>query len=115
LGSWVEEAIDATITAITRFLSWSFRHAKTCVGLVFLLFAGSIYLIPAGFSELNLPRRDRSEFIMELELDQNATCRIQPGCKQVEDILKSYRDVEKVYTNVGLTSSGRIISMHNIV
>ncbi len=48
---------------------------------------------------------------MELELDQNATLQESNRvAKQVEDILKSYKDVETVYTNVGLTSSGRIIS-----
>ena len=112
LGSWVEEAIDATINAITTFLSWSFRHAKLVLACVFLLFAGSIYLIPAGFIGIEFTKGgDRSEFIMELELDQNATLQESNRvARQVEAILKSYRDVETVYTNVGLTSSGRIIS-----
>ena len=112
LGSWIEETIDSTITEITRVLSWSFRHAKLILACAFLLFAGSILFIPAGFIGIEFTKGgDRSEFIMELELDQNATLEESNRvAMQVEDILKSYRDVETVYTNVGLTSSGRIIS-----
>ena len=68
--------------------------------------------IPAGFIGIEFTKGgDRSEFIMELELDQNATLQESNRvARQVEDILKGYKDVETVYTNVGLTSSGRIIS-----
>lgn len=48
---------------------------------------------------------------MELELDQNATFEeSERVARQVEGILKSYKDVETVYTNIGITSSGRIVS-----
>jgi hydrophobic/amphiphilic exporter-1 (mainly G- bacteria), HAE1 family len=112
LSSWIEELIDKTITEITRLLSWSFRNAKFVLFCAFLLFAGSILLIPAGFIGVEFTKGgDRSEFIMELELDQNATLlESNRVAKQVEDILRSYKDVETVYSNVGLTSSGRIIS-----
>jgi multidrug efflux pump subunit AcrB len=77
-----------------------------------LLFAGSILFIPLGFIGIEFTKGgDRSEFILELELDQNATLQESNRvARQVEDILKSHKDVEMVYTNVGLTSSGRIIS-----
>jgi hydrophobic/amphiphilic exporter-1 (mainly G- bacteria), HAE1 family len=112
LSSGIEELIDKTITEITRVLSWSFRNAKYVLFSAFLLFAGSILLIPTGFIGIEFTKGgDRSEFIMELELDQNATLQESNRvAKQVEDILRSYKDVETVYSNIGLTSSGRIIS-----
>jgi len=112
LSIWIEELVDQTITEITRGLSWAFRHARLVVLCAFLLFAGSILLIPTGFIGIEFTKGgDRSEFIMELELDQNATLQESNRVtRQVEDILKAYKDVETVYTNVGLTSSGRIVS-----
>ncbi len=112
VSSWIEEQIDTTITEITKGLSWSFRHAKMILLCVLILFAGSILLIPTGFIGVEFTKLgDRSEFIMELELDPNSTLQESDKVsKRVEAILRSYKDVETVYTNVGLTSSGRIIS-----
>jgi hydrophobic/amphiphilic exporter-1 (mainly G- bacteria), HAE1 family len=112
LSCRIEEFIDDTIAKITTALSWSFRHARIVLVIAFLLFAGSILLIPTGFIGMEFTKGgDRSEFIMELELDQNATLQESNRvARQVEQILKGYKDVETVFTNVGLTSSGRIVS-----
>jgi hydrophobe/amphiphile efflux-1 (HAE1) family protein len=112
ISIWIEELVDITIGRITKGLNWSFRHAVLVLFLAIVLFAGSILLIPAGFIGIEFTKGgDRSEFIMELELDQNATLQESNRvAAQVENILKKYKDVETVYTNVGLTSSGRIIS-----
>jgi len=112
LGTWIEEFTDQTITFITRGLTWAFLHPRLVIFCTILLFTGSILLIPTGFIGVEFTKGgDRSEFIMELELDQNATLQESNRVtSQVENILKAYKDVETVYTNVGLTSSGRIIS-----
>ena len=112
VSSWIEEHIDRTINEITRGLSWSFHHEKMILFCVVVLFAGSILLIPTGFIGVEFTKLgDRSEFIMELELNPNSTLQETDNVsKHVEAILRSYKDVETVYTNVGLTSSGRIIS-----
>ncbi len=112
LSSRIEELIDQTIIKITTGLSWSFRHPGLVIFSALLLFAGSILLIPAGFIGIEFTKGgDRSEFIMELELDQNSTLQESNRvARQVEDILKSYKDVQTVYTNIGVTSSGRIVS-----
>jgi hydrophobic/amphiphilic exporter-1 (mainly G- bacteria), HAE1 family len=109
---WVEELINNIINEIIKGLSWSFMHAKLVLLSAFLIFVGSILFIPAGFIGIEFTKGgDRSEFIMELELDQNASLQESNQiAKQVEDILKSYKDVETIFTNVGLTSSGQIIS-----
>ena len=111
-NSWIEEKTDKIIASIINGLSWSFGHARLVLFCAFLLFAGSILFIPAGFIGIEFTKGgDRSEFIMELELNQNATLQESNRVtRQVESILKGYKDVETVYTNVGLTSSGRIIS-----
>ncbi len=112
VSSWVEGMVDRTVAEITRGLLWTFRHARIVLTGSFLLFAGSILFIPAGFIGIEFTKGgDRSEFIIELELDQNATLEESNRVAvQVEEILKGYKDVETVYSNVGLTSSGRIIS-----
>jgi hydrophobic/amphiphilic exporter-1 (mainly G- bacteria), HAE1 family len=112
VSSWIEEQIENTISSITHGLSWSFGNTKLILFFIFLLFAGSIMLIPTGFIGIEFTKvGDRSEFIMELELDHNSSLQESNRVtRQVEDILRTYKDVETVYTNVGLTSSGRIIS-----
>jgi hydrophobic/amphiphilic exporter-1 (mainly G- bacteria), HAE1 family len=112
LSLGIEKLTDQTINRISRSLTWSFRHARLVLFCALLLFAVSILLIPSGFIGVEFTKGgDRSEFIMELELDQNSTLQESNRvARQVEDILKSYKDVETVYTNVGLTSSGRIVS-----
>jgi HAE1 family hydrophobic/amphiphilic exporter-1 len=112
LSVWIEETVNKTINEVIRILSWSFKHAKLVLFCTILLFAGSILFIPAGYIGIEFTKGgDRSEFIMELELDQNSTLQESNRItKQVENVLKGYKDVETVYTNVGLTSSGRIIS-----
>jgi hydrophobe/amphiphile efflux-1 (HAE1) family protein len=111
-NSWIEEKTDRVISAIINGLNWSYGHARVVLLAAFLLFAGSILFIPAGFIGIEFTKGgDRSEFIMELELNQNASLKESDRVtRQVESILKGYNDVETVYTNVGLTSSGRIIS-----
>jgi HAE1 family hydrophobic/amphiphilic exporter-1 len=111
-NSWIEDLTDKIISAIMRGLSWSYSHARLVLICAFLLFLGSILFIPAGFIGIEFTKGgDRSEFIMELELNQNATLQESNRVtRQVESILKGYKDVQTVYTSVGVTSSGRIIS-----
>jgi hydrophobe/amphiphile efflux-1 (HAE1) family protein len=111
-NSWIEEFIEKTISELTNVLSWAFSHFKMVLFCAFLLFSGSILFIPAGFIGIEFTKGgDRSEFIMELELDQNVSLQESDRvARQVEGILKTYNDIETVYTNVGLTSSGSITS-----
>ena len=103
-NSWIEGLTDKIISAIIRGLSWSYNHARLVLICAFLLFVGSIMFIPAGFIGIEFTKGgDRSEFIMELELNQNATLQESNRVtQQVESILKGYKDVETVYTNVGI-------------
>jgi hydrophobe/amphiphile efflux-1 (HAE1) family protein len=108
----IEETVDKTITEVTGLLARALRHPKLLLAITFLLFTGSILFIPAGFIGVEFTKGgDRSEFIMELELNKNATLQESNRIsKEVESFLRSYKDVETVYTSVGITSSGRIIS-----
>jgi len=112
INQWIEETIDRIIAMISNGLQWTYQHSGKVIFITIVLFAGSIALIPAGFIGIEFTKGgDRSEFIMELELDQNATFEeSERVARQVEGILKSYKDVETVYTNIGITSSGRIVS-----
>jgi len=112
IKEWIETTIDTIIHVITNGLDWTFKHSRIVLLSTIAIFGASIALIPAGFIGIEFTKGgDRSEFIMELELDQNATLKESDSiASRVESILKSYKDVETVYTNIGITSSGRIVS-----
>lgn len=108
----IEDAIDKTVNSVIKILLWSFRHPVWVLSSAFLLFLGSIMFIPAGYIGIEFTKAgDRSEFIMELELNQNATLQESDKItKQVESIVRTYKDVLTVYSNIGVTSNGRINS-----
>lgn len=106
----VERIIKYIVDELIIILKWSFRRPWT-VGIISLLLLGSsIALIPLGFIGIEFTKAgDRSEFILELALRNDATLRESDQLAyRVEQILMGYDEVETVFTNVGTTSSGRI-------
>jgi HAE1 family hydrophobic/amphiphilic exporter-1 len=67
-------------------------------------------LIPFGLIGVEFAKGgDRSEFIIELEIDNSSSLQVTDRlCKLVETELRKFPEVENVYSNVGITSSGRI-------
>ena len=105
-----ESFINAIIEFIIGLLKWAFGHKAVTLSLAFILFCASLGLIFSGFIGVEFVKSgDRSEIMVELELPKNATIReTNRLTRQVENYLLSIPDIITVFTNVGITSSGKI-------
>jgi len=83
-------------------------HHKTVVLLTALvLLIGSIALIPAGFIGFAFsPEVDRGEFMVTLDMNPQVTVyQNNQVTMQVEKIISAKPEVERIYTNVGLSDN----------
>ena len=105
-----ESMITAVIEFIIGLLKWAFNHKITTLLSAVTLLAISLSLIFTGFIGVEFVKSgDRSEIMVELELPKKAT--IQETNRltaEVENYLLSIPDVTSVFTNIGITSSGKI-------
>ena len=88
-------------------LDWCLRHRKVVYLSSFLLFVGSIALVPLGFvgSEF-FAQADRGELIVSLELDPQVTVyQNNQITKRIEQMILSRPEVRRVFSNVGYASS----------
>ncbi|MCG8307611.1 MAG: efflux RND transporter permease subunit [Cytophagales bacterium] len=108
--SGFESVINSMIAFIIGLLQWAFNHKVTTLAFAVALFAGSLSLIFTGFIGVEFVKSgDRSEIMIELELPKNATVReTNRLTAQVEHYLLGIPDVERVFTNIGITSSGKV-------
>jgi len=113
----IEAAIEAVALKMSDLAHWSLNHKLLIATITLILFTSSILLIPAGYIGIEFTKAgDRSEFLMEIELDKSATLsRTDKITKEVEKILMAYPEVEVVFTNTGITSSGRIESNNSFM
>jgi multidrug efflux pump subunit AcrB len=111
-GEKTEELVNKVLSSLLRFLDWSLHYPRLVLSSSFLILALSIMLVPLGFIGVEFAKGgDRSEFIIELEIDNNSTLQVTDRlCKLVETELRKFPEVQNVYSNVGITSSGRIES-----
>jgi HAE1 family hydrophobic/amphiphilic exporter-1 len=63
----VEKALDGLDNLYARFLDWCVRHRKTVVTGAVLIFAGSMFLIPAIKTEM-FPTQDNARIAVSIEL-----------------------------------------------
>ncbi|HMT30502.1 MAG TPA: efflux RND transporter permease subunit, partial [Bacteroidia bacterium] len=115
-GKWknleikTEHFLEYQAKRLVDAVQWSLKNKTLVFITAFVLFAGSILLIPSGFIGIEFTKAgDRSEFLIELELEKTATlAKTNRVTQQVEKLLLSYPEVEAVFTSAGITSSGRI-------
>jgi hydrophobic/amphiphilic exporter-1 (mainly G- bacteria), HAE1 family len=91
-----------------RALRWALQHKKIVYITITLLVISSFSLIGFGFigSEF-IATGDRGEFIIKLEGEpQNSLQQTNRLVQQVEKILSSKPEVEKIFSNVGYSSVG---------
>lgn len=90
-----------------RILDWALGHRKLVYLGSFLLFIGSIALIPAGFIGAEfIAQSDRGELIVSLEMEPQTTLyQNNQITRKVEKMIMTKPEVEKVFTNVGYASS----------
>ncbi len=108
--SGFESMINSIIDFIIGLLNWAFVHKLATLIIAVLLFTASISLIFTGFIGIEFVKSgDRSEIMVELELPKKATIQeTNRLTSQVEQYLLSIPDVLSVFTNIGITSSGKV-------
>lgn len=108
--SGFESMINALIDFIVGLLKWAFNHKITTLILAVTLFVASLGLIFTGYIGIEFVKSgDRSEIMVELELPKNATIHeTNRLTSQVEQYLLGIPDVLSVFTNIGITSSGKV-------
>ncbi|MGV8093785.1 MAG: efflux RND transporter permease subunit [Mangrovibacterium sp.] len=98
-----EKVIKAIKDFIMNLLHWALSHKAVTLSTALVLFILSFMLVGKGFIQAEfVDAGDRSEFIIMLEVDKNATLE-ETGrfCSQVEQYLLSQPEVELVFTKVG--------------
>ncbi|TAE00566.1 MAG: efflux RND transporter permease subunit [Bacteroidetes bacterium] len=108
IGLWFERQITALISAYEIALRWSLKYPVIVSLLVFASFVGAITLAKSKLigTEFITPA-DKGEFSVLLELPSGSSFQnTNHISQQVEDILRSMPQVQKVYANVGASSEG---------
>ncbi len=102
-----ENQINKLIEAYGRILTWSLGHKRYVIIIVILLFVGAGSLGAFGFIGSSFAGNgDRGEFNLIVELDPQATLtQTNRVTQQIENIILSYPEVTKVFTNVGATGT----------
>jgi HAE1 family hydrophobic/amphiphilic exporter-1 len=107
-----EKFLDNLKEAYGQILHWALHHKRWILGGVFVLFIGAIALIPTGFIGTAFASNgDRGEMTIQLETSaQTPLYQTNQAVKQVEQLLLSKPEVEKVFSNVGLQSGAMTVS-----
>ncbi|RAI93932.1 efflux RND transporter permease subunit [Algoriphagus yeomjeoni] len=101
-----EAGLDAFVDWLVGILRWGFAHKVALLGITFVLFISSFFLVIKGFigSEF-VSEGDRGEFLLRLELPKDATLeQTNFKTREVEDYLRTLPEVTEVFTTVGVAS-----------
>lgn len=110
ISSFLENGFKKLTKLYSDILKWSLGHGMTIGILTVLLFVSVLMLPRLGFvgSEF-IPVIDRGEFYVTIECDPGSTIEnTNFKTQQIEKILYTYPEVEKVLSNVGASSEGLI-------
>lgn len=103
-----ERIIESTRDSYTRILSWCLHHKRYVFILTIILLVGSFALPATGFIGATFVKNgDRGELSIKLELSPDASVyQTNIAVAEAERILLSRPEVVKVFSNVGMSSSG---------
>jgi len=110
-----EDLFKSLQNSYTNILNWCLNHRKTVYLATFLMFVGSVALVPAGFigSEF-FAQSDRGELIVQLEMEPQVTLyQNNQVTRQAEEILLQRPEVDKIFSNVGYGSGAMAGSATN--
>lgn len=104
---WFEKIYAQLTQAYEKILIWGLSHRKTVYALVTCIILFSFSLLGFGLiGTAFMNDGDRGEFIVKLEGEpQNTLNQTSILTSKVEELLLSKPEVEKVYANVGSSSS----------
>jgi HAE1 family hydrophobic/amphiphilic exporter-1 len=104
---WIENIFKSLQTGYAKILAVALKHKIMVVSIAIILLIGSITLIPAGFIGTSfMPETDLSELTVELDMNPQVTVyQNNQLTLQVEEIIRNRPEVERIYTNVGQSST----------
>ena len=105
---WFERRFRATTAVYLRALDWGLRHRGATIAIAFALFVGSFLLPVFGFIGTEfMPQTDRGEFTVTMELPSGSTLdNTNHVTLDVERTIFALPEVDKVFTNVGVSTEG---------
>jgi len=109
-----ERGLNRLADRYGRLLEWALDHKLVVIGITAALLTGSALLVTEGYiGTAFLNTGDRSEFIIQLELEKDATIReTNRAAREVETYLLQQPEVTGIFTLVGrqtgFLSGGRI-------
>lgn len=103
-----ERFLDNVKEEYGRILTWVLGHKRYIFLLSIFLIVGSIALVPGGFvGAAFMQQSDRGELNVSIELAPTASVyQTNQVAQRVEKILLAKKEVTKVFTNVGYSSTG---------
>ncbi|MCF0072317.1 efflux RND transporter permease subunit [Dyadobacter sp. CY261] len=103
-----ERFLDNVKEEYGRILTWVLGHKRYIFLLSILLIVGSIALVPGGFvGAAFMQQSDRGELNVSIELAPTASVyQTNQVAQRVEKILLAKKEVTRVFTNVGYSSTG---------
>lgn len=103
-----EKFLDNIKEEYGRILTWVLGHKRYIFLLSIFLIVGSIALVPGGFvGAAFMQQSDRGELNVSIELAPTASVyQTNQVAQKVEKILLGKKEVTKVFTNVGYSSTG---------
>jgi HAE1 family hydrophobic/amphiphilic exporter-1 len=93
-----------------ELLKWAFNNRIKVALITIVLFIGTFALIPLGFIGAEfMTQADRGEFAVSLELAPGTTIEeTNVASQQIEKMIGRMPEVERIYSNVGVSSEGLI-------
>ena len=101
----VERFFKSLQTAYGQLLSVALKHKAIVLLSTVALLVGSVALIPAGFIGTTfIPETDQGVLTVVLDMNPQVTVyQNNQMAMQAEQIIRSHPEVERIYTNVGLS------------
>lgn len=103
-----EDGLTWFTEEVTKILNWSLDNKVKTFLIVFVLFVSSVSLVGMGYIGSDFfPKADRGEFLVQLEIDKDASIEETNFITQeAENYLSQLPEVERMITTVGQSSSG---------
>jgi HAE1 family hydrophobic/amphiphilic exporter-1 len=103
----VERAFEVVKNVYGQILTFSLRHKALVLFCTFVWFIGSLALLPAGFIGVDMiSDTDRSDLLVSIDMNPQVTVyQNNQVTMQVEQIIRQHPEVERIYTNVGLSGN----------
>lgn len=103
-----EKGLTRFTNWITGILKWSLHHKRITLGIVLVLFVGSMYMLVGGYIGGEFfAKSDRGEFLVQMELPKDASIeQTNQVTQKAEKFLRNKVEVVDMITTVGQTSEG---------